>query len=414
MHHLLTGKQIILGVTGSIAAVKAPMIARELMRAGATVTTALTGSAQRFATPLAFSALTHEEVITSVLPREGSKKDSGTWHIRLGRSASAMLIAPCSATTIGKLRAGIYDNPVTLLASALPRETPLVLAPAMDEEMWLQPMVQENLEVLRRSGVYVIDPTSGLLASGLIGQGRMLEPEALVIRFQQILERASEHLPLFGKTVLITGGPTFEAIDPVRFIGNRSSGKMAAALAEVAERLGANVVLIMGPSPIRTNGNKRRIDIETADEMMAAVFNEIEDADIIIMNAAVSDFSAAHESKTKLKKRDISDENGKLKIELQNTPDILREIAKIKRPDQRVIGFALETGNSAESYAESKLLEKDLDMIVLNRADEIGAGFGVDTNKVTIFQRAGTKIELPLMSKEDSAREIFASIMRLP
>jgi phosphopantothenoylcysteine decarboxylase/phosphopantothenate--cysteine ligase len=399
-------------VTGSIAAIKAPIVARELMRAGAKVSVALTPSAQRFTTPLAMSALTHEEAITEMLPQSTSS-ESGTWHIKLARSAQAMLIAPCSATTIGKLRAGIYDNAVTLLASALPRETPLIIAPAMDEEMWLQTIVQQNIEALRQAGVLVIDPVSGPLASGIVGHGRMLEPNVLVEQFTQLLSSASSHLPLFGKTVLITGGPTYEPLDPVRFIGNRSSGKMAVALAGVAEQLGANVTLIMGPSPIHTNGNNRRIDIETAEEMRAAVLAEIADADIIIMNAAVSDFSAANESLTKLKKRDITDAEGKLSIELQRTPDILSEIARIKRKDQRVIGFALETGAGAESYAKGKLLEKDLDMIVLNRADETGAGFGGDTNKVTIFSRNGSKNALPLMSKEECAREIFALILLL-
>jgi len=410
MGNLLQGKHIILGVTGSIAAIKAPIVARELMRRGATVTAALTRSAQKFTTSLALSALTHQQAITELLP-ERDTSDAGTWHIRLARAASAMLIAPCSASTIGKLRAGIYDNPVTLLASALPRTTPLVVAPAMDEEMWLQSAVHENLEVLRERGMFLIEPTSGALASGLVGQGRMLEPDELIDRFTAILEASRTSLPLYGKRILITGGPTFEPLDPVRYIGNRSSGKMAAALANVAHELGADVTLIMGPTNTKTSNAIERIDIETAAEMHAAVRAQFDTSDILIMNAAVSDFAAANESQTKLKKRELADDAGRIMLELRANPDILSEVAAQKRANQIIVGFALETGDAATDYARGKLEEKKLDFVVLNRADEADAGIGTDTNRITIMERAGRAHEYPLQSKEECARDIFSAII---
>jgi phosphopantothenoylcysteine decarboxylase/phosphopantothenate--cysteine ligase len=407
----LFGKRILLGVTGSIAAVKAPIVARELMRRGANVVAALTPSSEKFTTALALSALTHEEVVTEAFPKSlDGKSNSGTWHITLARSASAMLIAPCSATTLGKLASGIYDNAVTLLASALPQTTPLILAPAMDEEMWKQPIVQENLVKLRAHGALIIDPTSGLLASGLTGEGRMLEPSELVDNVERLLQGEQS---LFGKRVLITGGPTYEPIDPVRFLGNRSSGKMAVALATAAAARGGAVTLIIGPSAVQTTGAIKRIDINTAAEMLAAVLKELSSSDIIIMNAAVSDFSASHPSESKLKKRELGGQGAEISLELTPTPDILRRIGELKTAHQFVVGFALETGDKAEAHARGKLNEKGLDMVVLNRADESGAGFSVDTNKVTIFARDGKREELPLLTKEACAEEIVTRIATL-
>jgi phosphopantothenoylcysteine decarboxylase/phosphopantothenate--cysteine ligase len=432
---MLKGKTIILGVTGSIAAIKAPILARELMRRGATVHCAMTPAAIAFTTPLALSALTQQAVITDILPKEKtSGADAGTWHIHLARSADLMLIAPCSATTIGKLRSGIYDNAVTLLASALPRAVPLFLAPAMDEEMWLQPIVQENIHALRTLGTQIIDPTNGALASGLTGMGRMLEPAELVNTLELAFDNASNTVqasnplqgnplqgnplqgnplqgnPLRGKRVLITGGPTQEPIDPVRYIGNRSSGKMAAALATSARELGATVTLIMGPSVVKTEANIRRINIETSEELRSAVERELATSDIVIMNAAVSDFAVASPSDKKIKKQEITSSEGKLSLELRQTTDILATLAAHKRDGQFIVGFALETGDNAEAYAKSKLAQKGLDMIVLNRADEPGAGFATDTNKVIIFSRNGDREALPLLSKEECAARILDRI----
>lgn len=406
-------RRIILGVTGSIAAVKSPMIARELMRHGFDIACAMTTGAEAFVTSTALAALTRNQVHTAIFPAgKRTSADAGTWHVHLARSAEAMLIAPCSATTIGKLANGIYDNAVTLLASSIRPGAPLFLAPAMDEEMWLQPVVQDNLEYLRGHGVHVLEPVHGALASGLIGKGRMNEPQALVEQIVATLNASAVHREhasrLSGKRVLITGGPTYEPIDPVRFIGNRSSGKMAAALANAAVSMGASVKLIMGPSTIQTNGSIDREDVETAGEMFDAVLREFRSADIIIMSAAVSDFSPETVSKTKIKKRSISD--GELAIRLKRTEDILSTVAKLKQPHQQLIGFALETGDSAEEYAKSKLNEKSLDMIVLNRADESGAGFGHDTNRVTLFTASGSSEALPLMSKAECARQILIKI----
>src|ERR1035437_6411516 len=318
-----------------------------------------------------------------------------------------MLIAPCSASMIGKLRSAIYGDPVALLAASLPRWTPLVLVPAMDEEMWLQPAVQEALAWLRAHGVLQIGPVKGRLASGLTGMGRMPEPEDIVREFAQFI--GGERDLLAGKRVLITGGPTYEPIDAVRFLGNRSSGKMAAALAMAARRMGADVTLIMGPTAIGTHGIATRINIETAEEMLAAVREQLPNADIIIMNAAVSDFAAEEILSSKMKKR----ETGDLSIKLKRTPDILSEIARSKRMGQVVVGFALEKGEGSEAYARAKLTEKNLDMIVLNDIAEEGAGFGYDTNKVTIFTRDGGVQWLPLLSKEACAVEILKHIARI-
>jgi len=346
--------------------------------------------------------------------REPALRSDKTWHVHLARSADAMLIAPCSASAIGMLRAGIYDNPVTLAAASLPKGTPLVIVPAMDEDMWLQPAVQENLAWLKRNGVIVIEPVSGLLASGLTGMGRMPEPVDIVQKFIERVGRAGRSIvgdapDLRGKKVLITGGPTYEPIDAVRFIGNRSSGKMAAALAIEAERMGAEVTLVMGPSSIGTNGIQTRIDVESAAEMMQVVSIESPGADIIIMSAAVADFAPEHASEGKMKKSD----SDTMTLTLKKTPDILAEISKKKRPGQIIVGFALEKGEEAESYARKKLVEKNLDMIVLNNIADEGAGFGYDTNKITIFMRSGEKIALPLMSKEECANAILQSIINI-
>lgn len=408
---MLKGKRIIYGVTGSVAAVKAPIVARELVRRGAVVYPALTASGAQFTTAYGLSVLTKNETAADVF---GSPS---TWHIHLGRSVDAMLIAPCSATTIGKLRYGIYDTVVTLLAASFPKGTPLVVAPAMDEEMWLQPAVQENIAWLREQGVLIIEPVSGALASGLEGMGRMLEPEELVDEFDNMLSTPRPattgqkvKLAFEGKRVLISGGPTYEPIDPVRFIGNRSSGKMAAALAnEAASVFGGNVTLVMGPSSVKTRPFVKRIDVESTNEMYASMLEHLPGSDIIIMSAAVSDYRAKNVSRAKLKKVD----NEAPTIELERTTDILMKIASEKRDDQIVVGFALESMEEGDTYARKKLEEKELDIIVLNSFDENGSGFGTDTNKVTIFTKNGLRRELGLMTKTECAREILATINEL-
>jgi phosphopantothenoylcysteine decarboxylase / phosphopantothenate---cysteine ligase len=431
----LQNKRIILGVTGSIAAIKAAAVARELVRAGASVTCVMTESAEQFVTREELESASGQAVVSTIFPQGAQpppipllKKEGGivdnslTWHVHLARSADAMLIAPCSASAIGMLRAGIYDNAVTLAAASLPKGTPLILVPAMDEDMWLQPAVQENLAWLKRNGVIVIEPVSGLLASGLTGMGRMPEPEAIVREFRTVVARfprlpfqsdgeGRETLPLQNKRILITGGPTYEPIDAVRFIGNRSSGKMAAALAIEAKRMGADVTLVMGPTtpfPLLEKEGVVRIDVETAEEMQQVVSIEVPEADIIIMSAAVADFAPEHTSEGKLKKGT----GDTMTLTLKKTPDILAEISKKKRPDQIIVGFALEKGDEAESYAQKKLKDKNLDMIVLNNIADEGAGFGYDTNKITIFSKSGEKIALPLMTKEECAQEILNHIAK--
>jgi phosphopantothenoylcysteine decarboxylase/phosphopantothenate--cysteine ligase len=414
---MLTGKKVLLGVTGSIAAIKAPIIARELMRKGATVVCAMTESAQQFTTPTALAALTQNRVITAIFPKEkAGSSDVGTWHVHLGRSIDLMIIAPCSATMLGKLSNGIYDDPVSLLSASLRPGTPVFIAPAMDEEMWLQQVVQENVEYLDELGFNIIRPIKGALASGLTGEGRMQELPEMMTEIESFLENVEieqeyilrEEKQLNEKNILITGGPTYEPIDPVRFIGNRSSGKMAAALAQHAAGMGANVTLIMGPSAVKTNRSVNRRDTETAEEMLHEVMMHLAKQDIIIMNAAVSDFAAESVHGSKLKKRELDEQDMSLK--LRRTTDILAKIAESKRDDQLLVGFALETGDKAEEYALGKLKEKSLDMIVLNRADVEGAGFGGDTNKVIIFDKSGKREELALMSKERCAFEILSRV----
>ncbi len=411
---MLNSKKIIYGITGSIAAAKAPIIARELVRAGADVHCALTNSAQKFTTAYSLSILTGNQAVTDIFPASGK----GTWHVHLGRSAQAMLIAPCSASTLGKLRRGIYDNPVLLLASSLGHTAQLIIAPAMDEEMWLQPAVQENIEWLKAKGVKFIEPVKGNLASGIVGMGRMPEADDVVKQFQQLLVTTQPshgfidqtQLPLSGKHILITGGPTYEPIDPVRFIGNRSSGKMGAALAaEAANFFGADVTLIMGPSSIATPSSVNRINVETADQMRDEVLAQLPGHDILIMSAAVSDFRASDPSKGKIKKTNKK----KWSLDLSPTQDILKEVMHERKAKQRIIGFALEGGEDATSYAKGKLEEKNLDMIVLNRFDEMGAGFSTDTNRITIFRKDGLKKEIPLVTKTECARIILSLIAEM-
>jgi phosphopantothenoylcysteine decarboxylase/phosphopantothenate--cysteine ligase len=344
-----------------------------------------------------------------------------------------MLIAPCSATTIGKLRVGIYDNAVTLAAASLPKGTPLIIVPAMDEDMWLQPAVQENLQWLKQKGVLVIEPVSGALASGLVGMGRMSEPETIVEQLGSLLgmgepppcivddaprlKKAGENLnkkaaELAGKKVLITGGPTYEPIDAVRFIGNRSSGKMAVALALEAREMGAVVTLIMGPTapfPRLEKAGVIPLQIETAQEMLDAVKAEAPKADIIIMSAAVADFAPEQRAEGKLKKGS----EATMTLRLKKNPDLLAEIAKSKKAGQIVVGFALEKGEEAEVYARKKLVEKNLDLIVLNNIAEEGVGFGHDTNKISLFRKNGDSESFPLLTKEECAKIIFELLVKM-
>ncbi|MDP4221368.1 MAG: bifunctional phosphopantothenoylcysteine decarboxylase/phosphopantothenate--cysteine ligase CoaBC [Bacteroidota bacterium] len=409
---MLKGKKILYCITGSIAAAKAPIVARELIRSGADVHCVLTNSAQKFTTAYSLSILTGHEAITDIF----SSSSNTTWHVHLARSADAMLIGPCSAATLGKLRSGIYDNPVLLLASSLPEGTPLVIAPAMDEEMWLQPAVQENIAWLKSKGVQFIEPVKGALASGLTGFGRMPEPDEVVKKFEALLKapapRAAKPrpLPLGGKRILITAGPTYEPIDAVRFIGNRSSGKMGAALAAEASLVfGADVTLIMGPSAVATPSSVHRIDVETADQMRDAVLAQLPGHDILIMNAAVSDFRPTDPSKAKIKKS----QQPNWKLDLAPTRDILKDVMASRKPKQHIIGFALEGGDDATSYAKGKLEEKGLDMIVLNRFDQKGSGFSSDTNRMTIFTKSGLQKEVPLASKTECARIILSLIAEI-
>jgi phosphopantothenoylcysteine decarboxylase/phosphopantothenate--cysteine ligase len=402
---VLTGKHIVLGITGGIAAYKCAWLVRDLVKAGAEVQVVMTHSATQFITPLTLSTLSRREVLIDLFPASPDKPtDQWTKHIDLSLWADVMLIAPASANTLAKLAHGIADNFLTTLVVAA--RCPILLSPAMDVDMYENTTTQANIGALREAGFFVIDPESGELASGLTGAGRLPELVRLTDAIGKVLEGA--HRDLKGKKVLVTAGPTQEPIDPVRYIGNRSSGKMGFALANAAALRGADVTLISGPVHLKTPRNTRRIDVETATEMLDAVKQEFPKCDVLVMAAAVADYSPAHAASRKIKR----DEKGSgISIELKNNPDILKTLAPLKR-HQSVVGFALETENGVEN-ARRKLEAKSLDAIVLNNAGEEGAGFETDTNIVTIITAAGEVRKLPMMSKFDVANEILTQIARL-
>jgi phosphopantothenoylcysteine decarboxylase / phosphopantothenate---cysteine ligase len=394
---MLRGKKIILGVTGSIAAYKSAVLTRLLVKSGAEVKVIMTASAHDFITPLTLSTLSKNPVLTQFV-----KDESGQWnnHVDLGLWADAMLIAPASANTIAKMAHGQCDN--LLLAVYLSARCPVLLAPAMDLDMLQHPATRENLDTVRGFGNRIIDPAHGELASGLVGLGRMAEPEEIVA----YLERFFLGGQLGGKSILVTAGPTYEAIDPVRFIGNHSSGKMGFAIAEELAEQGAQVNLVTGPTQQHTNHPKINVIKVTSADQMHAVCNEYFPAsDVAVLAAAVADYKPEKVAEQKIKKNGES-----MTIALTRTPDIAASLGKIKKAGQVIVGFALETEHERDN-AFKKLESKNFDFIVLNSLNDKGAGFGHDTNKITIINRKHEVTEFVLKDKKEVARDIVGAII---
>ena len=390
---MLKGKKIVLGITGSIAAYKAAYLIRALIKKGAEVQVVITPAGKEFITPITLSALTSKPVISDFF----SQRD-GTWHshVDLGLWADAMVIAPATASTIGKMANGVADN--MLITTYLSMKAPVFVAPAMDLDMFAHPATQRNLDTLRSYGNHIIEPGEGELASHLVGKGRMEEPDNIVRILEDFFAQSDE---LAKKKVIITAGPTYEKIDPVRFIGNYSSGKMGYALAEECANRGAEVVLISGPVQLRTtHPGIRRIDVESAEEMYRAATSEFATADVAILCAAVADFTPEQVAEQKIKR-----EGDGLTLHLKPTHDIAAALGRMKRDGQVLVGFALET-NDEEPHAQSKLRRKNLDFIVLNSLRDAGAGFRHDTNKITIIDEEQT-VAYPLKNKKDVAADII-------
>ncbi|MBI3189401.1 MAG: bifunctional phosphopantothenoylcysteine decarboxylase/phosphopantothenate--cysteine ligase CoaBC [Ignavibacteriales bacterium] len=400
---MLNGKHIILGVTGGIAAYKIPLLIRLLKKAKAEVKVVMTKPSAQFVTAETLATLSGNEVVLDIFPPEDSVIKADTWHVKLRQWADAMLIAPATANTIAKLAHGYADNAVTMLTLAL--RSPLILSPAMDVDMWNHQATQTNLSTLRQLGYFVLPPETGELASGLVGEGRMPEVESLVKSLDTILSRSYEDLR--GKHILVTAGPTHESLDPVRFIGNRSSGKMGFALAQAATLRGAHVTLISGPVHLATPNNVRRVDVESTEQMFNAVMKHRTKKDVIIMSAAVADYTPQKVAKVKIKKEEMK--QGWVTV-LKKTPDILATLGE-KKSNGLLVGFALETDNGVKN-AKEKLKTKNLDFIVLNNALEEGAAFGVDTNIVSIISRNGKLERFPKMSKFDVANAILDRVAK--
>ncbi len=402
----LSGKHILLGVSGGIAAYKAAYLVREFVKAGAEVQVVMTEAATHFVTPLTLSTLSRREVILEMFPR-GAAETTTQWtaHIDLALWADIMLIAPATANTVAKIAYGFADNFLTTLVLAL--RCPLAVAPSMDVDMYRNAATQRNLALLRERGVHVLEPESGELASGLMGPGRLPEPTAILHWLESLL--VEKHADLQGKKVLVTAGPTHEPIDPVRYVGNRSSGKMGFALAAAAAGRGAEVTLISGPVHLATPPGVRRIDVTTAREMARSVEEEFACTDVLIMTAAVADFSPIHPADDKIKRENIP--GGRMTLEMEKNPDILRGAGE-RKSRQVLVGFALETSNGLQN-ARQKLAAKHLDAVVLNDPTEEGAGFGTDTNIVTILMADGRVDRLPQMSKLAVAEEILNRVVPL-
>jgi phosphopantothenoylcysteine decarboxylase/phosphopantothenate--cysteine ligase len=420
----MQGKKILLGITGSIAAYKSLLLVRQLIKEGASVKVVMTPAARDFVTPLSLSTLSKNPVLIDLF-------EENTWsdHVALGRWADAMLIAPLSCNSLAKMAGGLCDN--LLLATWLSATCPVILAPAMDEDMWRHPATRANLEKLRAYGHSVIPVENGELASGLYGEGRMAEPETILRYLQQHFlttedRPASKKDPasspatqgspgtrasfpqLTGKKALVTAGPTYEAIDPVRFIGNHSSGKMGIAIARELTARGAAVDLILGPSSEDAEFPGIKLTrVQTAAQMYEACVTRWPSMDIGVMAAAVADYSPTEPSKEKIKK-----DSGSLKLELGRTKDILKALGEQKKKGQVLAGFALETTGERE-YALSKLQSKKADLIVMNSLNDDGAGFGVDTNKITIFERGGAETAYGKKNKQQVAADIVDSIVKL-
>ncbi len=395
---MLAGKKILLGISGSIAAYKSAVLTRLLVKSGAEVKIIMTPSAHDFITPLTLSTLSKNPVLTQF-----SRGETGEWnnHVELGLWADLMIIAPASANTLSKMANGICDN--LLMATYLSARCPVFFAPAMDLDMLQHPATQHNLNRLMQFGNIQIIPGFGELASGLVGQGRMAEPEEII---SQLEEHFSKHLPLKGKKALVTAGPTYEALDPVRFIGNSSTGKMGYAIAEELSRKGAKVMLVSGPTYLTiSNPNIEVIKATSAEDMYNACAMIFPSTQVAVLSAAVADYRPIHREEQKIKKA-----GEHLTIELTKTHDIAAELGKQKKADQFMVGFALETENE-RANAQKKIQSKNFDLIVLNSLNDQGAGFGYDTNKITMIDRHDNIKEFDLKTKKEVARDIVNEII---
>ena len=397
---MLKGKKIVLGITGSIAAYKACLIIRQLVKQGAEVQVVITPAGKEFITPITLSALTSKPVISEFFAQR-----DGTWHshVDLGLWADAMLIAPCTASTIGKMAHGVADN--MLITTYLSMKAPVFVAPAMDLDMYRHPSTQHNLDVLRSYGNHIIEPGTGFLASGLEGKGRMEEPENIVSALSNFFEQPEEK-PLSGRHIIITAGPTYERIDPVRFIGNYSSGKMGFALAEECAARGARVTLVAGPVALKCSDSIERIDVESCQQMYEATTQAFAQADAAILCAAVAAFKPESTAQSKIKR-----EGDDLVLRLKPTHDIAAELGRMKQPGQRIVAFALETDNE-EANAKEKLRRKNADFIVLNSTRIPGTTFQSDDNQITIIT-ANDATAYPKKPKREVAADIIDRLSQL-
>ena len=398
---MLKGKKIVLGITGSIAAYKSCLLIREFIKQGAEVQVVITPAGKEFITPITLSALTHKPVISEFF----SQRD-GTWnsHVDLGLWADAMVIAPCTASTIGKMAHGVADN--MLITTYLSMKAPVFIAPAMDLDMYRHPSTQANLRTLQSYGNHIVEPASGFLASGLEGKGRMEEPAVIAKYISNYFEKAEKTSALAGKRVLITAGPTYEKIDPVRFIGNYSSGKMGFAIAEECRKRGADVTIVAGPVSLKTPEGVKRIDVESCEDMYNAATSTFATSDVAILSAAVADFRPADVADKKIKRGDDD-----MVIRLCPTHDIAAALGKAKTDRQTIVAFALET-NDEETNAQRKLEKKNADFIVLNSLQNKGTCFRTDDNQIEIISRVNKK-NYPKCSKAETAVYIVDKLERV-
>ena len=393
---MLSGKKILVGVTGSIAAYKAILLVRLLIKSGAEVKVIMTPSAKDFVSPLTFSTLSKNEVLTDLF-----SETSWANHVSLGRWADAMIIAPLSCNTLAKMANGFCDN--LLLAVYLSATCPVIVAPAMDEDMWHHPSAKGNIDKIKTFGNNIIPVENGELASGLYGDGRMAEPDQIFKYLEDFFLQANQ---LAGKKVLVTAGPTHEAIDPVRYISNHSSGKMGVAIAEEFASRGADVTLVLGPTAMNVRKEINTIKVSSAQEMYNACIDIFPEKDITVMAAAVADYMPGEFSEKKIKKTEDA-----LTLTLKRTNDILKQLGEKKTNDQVLVGFALETNNEKEN-ALSKLEKKNIDLIILNSLNDVGAGFGIDTNKIVIFDKHGNEFHFETKSKKLVAKDIVNTIIQ--
>ena len=403
---MFNGRKILIGVTGGIAAYKVCFVVRELRKAGGEVRVVMTDSAKEFVSPLTFSTLSGNEVVVGTFPTMmGGLLRGSTWHIDLSRWADLMLIAPATANTIAKIAHGFADNALTTLVLSL--RCPLIISPAMDVDMWEDPRTQENVIHLKELGFFVLPPNEGELASGLVGPGRLPEMETILKLMENVLEKTQRNLE--GKKILVTAGPTYEPIDAVRFISNRSSGRMGFAVANAAALRGAEVMLVSGPVGLQTPRNVARVDVQTAEEMYQAVQSRFGEQEAVIMVAAVADYTPIRPVEGKIKKENLREE--KIHLELRQTKDILQSLGD-KKDGKILVGFALETDDEVQN-AKAKLKRKRLDFIVLNNPLVEGAGFGVDSNVVSIIDKLGKIERLPKLSKFDVANIILDRVVEI-